>query len=109
MRFKDFITEEIEEAEVEPKPAVSAFDQEPFVAPALKWLKKRFPFEEHGFTFKHTPRLSNPTKTYQASIDGKDFDIAGRLMDTNSDGSKDTVLFKIDSVETAEEEKEAAF
>ncbi len=111
MRFKDFITEGVEAVEeVEaPKSNTIAFDQEPYVTPALKWLKKRFPFEEHGFTFKHTPRLSNPSKTYQVSIDGNEFDIAGRLHDANSDGKQDQVLFKIIPVEDQEEQKPAAF
>ena len=108
MRFKDFIIEEIEANEIKsPAKTAREFDQEPYVSSAIKWLKKKFP--DNGFTFKHTPKLRNPTKTYQASIDGKDFDIEGRLMDTNSDGSKDTVLFKISSVETADEKEAAAF
>ena len=107
MRFKDFITEEIEEAEKKGPANTMEFDQKPYVSSAIKWLKKKFP--DNGFTFKHTPKLSNPSKTYQASIDGKEFDVAGRLHDSNSDGKQDQVLFKIVPVEDQDEEKEAAF
>lgn len=87
----------------------SNFDQKSYLKDALEWLEKKFP--DHGFEFKHKPNLVNATKTYSASINGKEFDIAGRLMDTNSDGTKDTVLFKIEPVEEEPEndKKEPAF
>ncbi len=91
MNFKTYLTEE--------------FDQKQYLSDAMEWLKKKFP--DNGFTFKHKPNLTNDTKTYPVSINNKEFDIAGRLMDTNSDGNKDTVLFRIDPVEEQEEKEEA--
>lgn len=93
MKFKEYLTEE--------------FDQGEYLKDALEWLKKKFP--DQGYEFKHTPKLVNDTKTYNVSINGKEFDIVGRLMDSNSDGTKDTVLFRIDSVEADEPEKESNF
>ena len=75
------------------------FDQKAYLKDALEWLKGKFPEDEYGYEFIHKPNLINTTKTYSVSINGKHFDISGRLMDTNSDGSKDTVLFKIEPVE----------
>ncbi len=93
MRFKNYLNEE--------------FDQKAYLKDALEWLNQKFP--DNGFTFKHKPNLVNDTKTYNVSINGKEFDIAGRLMDTNSDGTKDTVLFKINPVEDEPEKEEAKF
>lgn len=90
MKFTEYLTEE--------------FDQAEYLKDAMEWLKIKFP--EKGYEFKHKPLLVNDTKTYNVSINGKEFDIAGRLMDSNSDGTKDTVLFRIDAVESEPEEKE---
>ena len=91
MNFKTYLTEE--------------FDQSAYLDDAMEWLKQKFP--DNGFKFKHKPNLTNDTKTYSVSINNKEFDIAGRLMDTNSDGKKDTVLFRIDSVDEEQEGDEA--
>ncbi|MCD6435237.1 MAG: hypothetical protein J7L15_02435 [Clostridiales bacterium] len=90
MKFNEYLTEE--------------FDQSVYLKDALEWLNKKFP--EKGYTFKHLPKMVNDTKTYNVSINGKEFDIVGRLMDSNSDGTKDTVLFRIDAVESESEPKE---
>lgn len=97
MKFKSYLQEE--------------FDQQSCLKDAKEWLAKKFPKEDFGFTFKHKPNLTNSTKTYSASINGKEFDILGRLMDSNSDGTKDTVLFKIEPVEEEpeSENKEPSF
>ena len=81
------------------------FDQKPLVPLAMKWLKQKFGEE---FEFKHKPNLSEIGKTYFASIDGKEFGIAGKRYDTTGDGEPDTVLFKILPDED-EEEKEVPF
>lgn len=90
MRFKTFLTEE--------------FNQEEYLDDAIEWLEKKF--ADHDFTYKHKPKLTNDTKTYSVSINDKEFDISGRLMDSNSDGTKDTVLFRIDPVEEEESDEE---
>lgn len=78
------------------------FEQAEYLKDALEWLNNKF--SDKGYVFKHKPLLINSTKTYNVSINGKEFDIEGRLMDTNSDGEKDTVLFKICPVEEEPEE-----
>lgn len=87
MKFNEYLTEE--------------FNQSDYLKDALEWLNKKFP--NKGYEFKHKPLLVNDTKTYNVSINGKEFDIVGRLMDSNSDGEKDTVLFRINAVETEPE------
>ncbi len=76
MTFKEYIKE----------------DQNEYLPSALKWLKSKF---GDKYTFKHTPKLNDIDKTYSASIDGKEFTIAGKKYDTDSDGKIDTVAFKI--------------
>jgi hypothetical protein len=100
MKFKAYLTQETQVNE--------AFDQTPLVPLALKWLKQKFPFDTHGYVFKHNPKLLEPTKSYDISIENKEFVIAGRLFDTNSDGTKDTVVFRINPSEE-EPESEAGF
>ena len=90
MKFNEYLVEE--------------FDQSTYLKDALEWLNKKFP--DKGYEFKHTPMMKNDTKTYNVSINGKEFDIVGRLMDSNSDSKKDTVLFRINPVEDEPEEKE---
>ena len=90
------------------------FNQEELVPLALKWLKNKFPEAEYGFSFEHKPNLTNDTKTYSVTIDGKCFDIVGRIFDANGDGKEsegDVVQFKIvaSEEEPQEEEKEPAF
>jgi len=85
-----------------------AFDQTPLVPLAKKWLAQKFPFEQHGYVFKHNAKLLDTTKSYDVSISGKEFTIAGRLYDTNSDGAKDTVVFRINPSEE-EESQEPGF
>ncbi len=107
--YKTFLESDEEKAEKAGKfgkLSKSTFDQKPLVPFAIKWLEKKFPNEEFGFTFKHVPKLANPTKTYQCGEGSQNFDIAGRLHDSNSDGKADTVLFKILPVEEDEEEIE---
>ncbi len=81
------------------------FDVKKLVPLAMKWLKSKFGDE---FEFKHKQNLSEIGKTYYASIDGKEFGIAGKKFDTTGDGEADTVLFKI-LPDEEEEEKEPAF
>ncbi len=115
MRFTDFRineAEDIEKAEeaASPKgPKTKEFDQTPLVKSAEKRLTKKFGAQGTDFTFKHVPALSKINKEYSASIDGKEFIIAGSSFDTNNDGVNDTVLYKILSAETAEAEPEAMF
>ena len=90
MKFNEYMTEE--------------FNQQEYLKDAMEWLKKKFP--DKGYEFIHRPLLVNDTKTYNASINGKYFDIVGRLMDTDSDGKNDTVLFRIDAVESEPETDE---
>ena len=88
------------------------FNQDKLVPLAMKWLKKKFPFEEFGFTFKHRPNLTNTTKTYSVAVDGKEFDIDGRIFDANNSGKEDrgdVVQFKIVSTETETEENKETF
>ena len=90
------------------------FDQKELVPLALKWLKNKFPTEEFGFTFAHTPNLTAETKIYSVTVNGKCFDIAGRIFDANGDGEEskgDVVQFKIvnSEEEPEEESKEKAF
>jgi len=80
------------------------FDQEPLVPLAMEWLEKKFQGKKYKFI--HRPRLDNTTKTYSVSIKDNHFEIAGRIMDTNSNGIEDTVLFKIRDVDLPEEPKE---
>jgi len=91
--------------EESPKPKKSSFDQKPLVPLAMKWLKKKFGDE---FEFKHKANLSEIGKTYYASIDGKEFGIAGKKYDTTGDGDADTVLFKI-LPDEEEDQKEPSF
>ena len=87
------------------------FNQEKLRTKALKWLKMKFPKKDFGFTFKFQPDLSGATKTYNVTIDGVEFDIAGRIFDANGSGKEDpgdVVLFKILPVQD-EEETENAF
>lgn len=108
MKFKNYRINEADEKQAETKSDVnSKFDQKAFLDDALEWLEKKFP--DNGFTFKHKENLTNDTKTYSVSINDKEFDIAGRLMDTNSDGNADTVLFRIDPVEVENEEDNETF
>ena len=90
----------------EAKPVLSDFNQTPFVKPALRWLKNKFPFKEYGFTFEHRPKLANPTKTYQVHEKGKSFDIAGRKMDTTGDDNPNVIVFKIINVDEQDVKKE---
>ena len=78
-----------------------------YVPLAKKWLEQKFPQKTYGYKFEYNPKLDVPDmKEYNAYIDGKGFIIRGRAFDTNSNGTKDTVIFRIDSVE-AEDEEEA--
>ena len=99
MRFKDYISEE--------------FNAEALVPLALKWLKKKFPEDKFGFTFKHMQNVTNTTKTYSVTVDGKEFDLEGRIFDANGSGKEDkgdVVQFKITPTEEPEvEEKPASF
>jgi len=100
MSFKEFFKQ----------PITEEFDQTQFVELAKKWLLTKFPKEEYGYEFEHNPRLEVPDmKQYNAYIDGKAFLIIGKAFDTNSNGEKDTVIFKIQPIETEEEEQEDAF
>ena len=86
-----------------------AFEQTTLVPLAMKWLEKRFPKDEYGFTFKHTPNVTNTTKTYSVSQDGKEFDIEGRIFDANNSGEEDAgdvVQFKITPTEEDPETEE---
>ena len=94
MKFNEYITEE--------------FDQQEYLKDAIEWLNKKF--EGKGYDFVHKPFLVNDTKTYNVSINGKYFDIVGRLMDTDSNGEADTVLFRIDAIdEEPEPEQKEGF
>ena len=96
-RFKKYLTEE--------------FDQKALLPLAMKWLEKKFPKEEFGFTFRHTPNVTNITKTYSVSQDGKEFDIEGRIFDANNSGEEDAgdvVQFKIVPTEEEPESEEKA-
>jgi hypothetical protein len=87
MSFREFFKQPIQEE----------FDQTQFVELAKKWLKKRF---GDMFEFKHNPKLNVPgMKSYNVSIEGKEFIITGKAFDTSADGKVDTVLFKIEPVE----------
>jgi len=88
----------------ESKKTSKSFDAKSLVPLAMKWLKAKFGDE---FIFKHKQNLTEIGKTYYASIDGKEFGIAGKKFDTDGDGDPDTVLFKI--LPDEEEEKEPAF
>ena len=88
------------------------FDQKKLLPLALKWLKMKFPEDEYGFKFKHVPKLKDATKTYNVTVDGKEFDIAGRIFDKNGSGKEDegdVVQFMIIDTQEEEEEKPAAF
>jgi len=80
------------------------FEQAALVPDAIKWLKQKFGDE---LEFKHSPGLSNPTKSYDCSINGKEFTISGRMYDSNGDGVKNVVLFKIEPPEEEQEEEDA--
>ena len=85
------------------------FDQTALVPLAMKWLEKKFPKEEFGYTFKHTANVTNTTKTYSVHIDDKEFDIEGRIFDANNSGEEDAgdvVQFKIVPTEEEPEEEE---
>jgi len=76
---------------------------------ALKWLKKKFPVDKYGYTFKYVPGVINTTKVYSVSVDGEEFDIEGRIFDANGDGKEspgDVVQFKISPTQEIEEEPE---
>jgi hypothetical protein len=105
--FKELFNEAVE-TEQKPNQKESSFDQKPFVPLAMKWLDQKFPQKAFGYTFKHNPKLEVPDmKSYNVSVDGKEFIIVGKAFDTNSDGTKDTVLFKITAVEHEEEQEDA--
>ena len=96
-RFKRYLVEE--------------FDQKALLPYAIKWLEKKFPKEEFGYTFKHVENVTNITKTYSVSIEGKEFDIEGRIFDANNSGEEDAgdvVQFKIVSSQEDEPEEEKA-
>ena len=71
---------------------IHIFLESDYIDSALKWLKNKF---GDKYNFKHSPSLNNIDKSYAVSIDGKEFTIVGKKYDTNGDGEKDTVLFKI--------------
>jgi len=101
-----FLENEPEDKEPKsPEKLSKDFDAKKLVPLAMKWLKSKFGDE---FSFKHKQNLSEVGKTYFASIDGKEFGIAGKKFDTTGDGEADTVLFKI-LPDEEEEEKEPAF
>ena len=76
-------------------------EQKKLLPLALKWLKNRF---GDGFNFKHNPKLNVPNmKSYNVSVDNKEFILSGRGFDTSEDGKVDTVLFRIDTIEEPEE------
>jgi hypothetical protein len=81
----------------------SKFDQTPYVKKAMKWLEAKWPKEKFNFTFKHNPKLTGDLKRYYASIDGVEFEIAGKAFDTTGDDEPDTVVFKINPVEDDDE------
>lgn len=108
MRFKSYLTEE-EEAK-----NPDSFDPLKLVPLAMKWLKMKFPEDDFGFEFKYMANVTNATKTYSVAVDGKEFDIEGRIFDKNGSGKEDAgdvVQFRINPTEEApaEEEKEPAF
>ncbi len=82
------------------------FDAKKLVPLAMKWLSKKFPKERYGFEFKYKEHLVGDLKSYAVSIDGEEFEISGKAFDTNSNGTKDTVLFRINPVEEAPEKEE---
>ena len=85
------------------------FDQKKLLPLAMKWLKTKFPEDEYGFTFKHTPNVTNTTKTYSVTVDGKEFDIEGRIFDMNGNDKEDkgdVVQFKINPTEEEPEDEE---
>jgi hypothetical protein len=82
------------------------FNQEKYVKLAMKWLETKFPKDTNGFNFKHNPNLGGELKTYNVAVDGTEFEIAGKLFDTNSDGTDDTVVFRINPIEEFEDEEE---
>ena len=94
MRFKTFL---------------ESFDQTPLVPLAMKWMKNKWPEDKFNYTFKHNPKLSNPSKSFYVSVDGKEFEIAGKLFDTSGDGEKDTVVFRINPAEEDEPEEDKGF
>ncbi len=85
MKFKDYLLEQ----------------QEEYLSSALKWLKLKF---KDKYKFKHQPNLEDYDKSYNCSIDDKEFTIRGRKYDTDGDGTPDTVLFKISPAEVEHEE-----
>ncbi len=84
----------------------STFDQKPLVPLAMKWLNKKFPKDKYGFNFNHNENLSSDLKSYAVSVDGKEFEISGKLFDTNSDGTDDTVVFRINQIEEEPDQDE---
>ena len=109
IKFKTFL-EEVKEIKKDKE--VKEFDQTPYVKDALEWLKKKFPEEEYGFSYKHEPKLANPTKTYSVTINNREFDIAGRIFDKNKndiEDAGDVVLFKIVPIIDDEEQTKDAF
>jgi hypothetical protein len=98
MNFKETIIQEAENKE---------FDQEKYVKLATKWLEVKFPKDYHGFEFKHNPNLGGELKSYHVSVDGNEFEIAGKKFDTSGDGDPDTVVFRINPIEEFEDEEPA--
>ena len=99
MNFKAYIAEEekivkdIKDAiDKEDKDKPQAFDQSKLKSAALKWLKAKW---EDNYEFIHKPNLMDADKTFHVSQDGEQFSIAGRKYDSNGDGEKNAVAFKI--------------
>jgi hypothetical protein len=81
------------------------FNQEKYKKLAIKWLETKFPKEKYGFNFKHNPNLGGDLKGYNVAVDGNEFEIQGKLFDTNSDGTDDTVVFRINPIEEFPDEE----
>ena len=106
MKFKAYINEkeekEIEEIEKAEKAGTedkkeSGFDQTKLKSKALKWLKAKW---TDSYDFIHKPNLTDGDKTFHVSQDGEQFSIVGRRYDSNGDGEKNSVAFKIVPAET---------
>ena len=94
MNFKAFIAEAEEKKEEKKAPEAQeqSFDQSKLKAKALKWLKAKW---EDQYEFIHKPNLADADKTFHVSQEGEQFSIAGRKYDSNGDGEKNAVAFKI--------------